>query len=234
MNRPDEARGVEQAPPRRLRPSGGYRQLRSFQMATVIYDATVLFGDRFIDKRSRTPSKSPLWNNSSFGRGVTANNWRQPGTRNGGKGSDPLKLVNQHQIARLAGNLWRSGPLGKVRERARNFGVARRIRSARGHCHWMPRNRTGRTDRSDHRIDNFERLEANCRDNQAALAEFAPDPSSHPAALTHAQKSFDSTSISSTPLARRQMKPSPRSRAAGPANPPTPPSDKSAAQCCRH
>src|SRR3990172_2666160 len=40
--------------PRRLRPSGGYRELRSFQVATVIYDATVSFCDRFIDKRSRT------------------------------------------------------------------------------------------------------------------------------------------------------------------------------------
>lgn len=38
----------------RLRPSGGYRTLRSFQVATVIYDATVSFCDRFVDKRSRT------------------------------------------------------------------------------------------------------------------------------------------------------------------------------------
>jgi restriction system protein len=39
---------------KRLRPSGGYRQLRSFQVTTVIYDATVAFCDRFVDKRSRT------------------------------------------------------------------------------------------------------------------------------------------------------------------------------------
>jgi restriction system protein len=38
----------------RLRPSGGYRKLRSFQAATVIYDATVSFCARFLDKRSRT------------------------------------------------------------------------------------------------------------------------------------------------------------------------------------
>lgn len=37
-----------------LRPSGGYRALRSFQAATVIYDATVSFCARFVDKRSRT------------------------------------------------------------------------------------------------------------------------------------------------------------------------------------
>lgn len=39
---------------RRLRPSGGYRKLRSFQTTTLIYDGTVAFCDRFIDSRSRT------------------------------------------------------------------------------------------------------------------------------------------------------------------------------------
>jgi restriction system protein len=38
----------------RLRPSGGYRKLRSFQVATIIYDGTVSFCARFLDRRSRT------------------------------------------------------------------------------------------------------------------------------------------------------------------------------------
>lgn len=38
----------------RLRPSGGYRRLRTFQTATIIYDATVSFCRRFVDSRSRT------------------------------------------------------------------------------------------------------------------------------------------------------------------------------------
>ena len=38
----------------RLRPSGGYRKLRSFLVTSIIYDGTVSFCDRFIDKRSRT------------------------------------------------------------------------------------------------------------------------------------------------------------------------------------
>ena len=38
----------------RLRPGGGYRNLRSFQVATIVYDATVSFCGRFLDKRSRT------------------------------------------------------------------------------------------------------------------------------------------------------------------------------------
>ena len=33
---------------------GGYRKLKSFQQAELVYDATVKFCDRFIDKRSRT------------------------------------------------------------------------------------------------------------------------------------------------------------------------------------
>jgi len=35
-------------------PHGGFRSLRSFQTAQTAYDATVIFCDRFIDKRSRT------------------------------------------------------------------------------------------------------------------------------------------------------------------------------------
>ena len=35
-------------------PHGGFRQLKSFQMAEIVYDATVKFCDRFIPPRSRT------------------------------------------------------------------------------------------------------------------------------------------------------------------------------------
>jgi len=50
----DELLSVVSASSRQLRASGGYRQLRSFQVATIIYDATVSFCDRFVDRRSRT------------------------------------------------------------------------------------------------------------------------------------------------------------------------------------
>ena len=33
---------------------GGYRELKSYQNAEIVYDATVKFCDRFIDRRSRT------------------------------------------------------------------------------------------------------------------------------------------------------------------------------------
>jgi four helix bundle suffix protein len=35
-------------------PHGGYRKLRSFQCAQQVYDATVVFCNRFVDHRSRT------------------------------------------------------------------------------------------------------------------------------------------------------------------------------------
>ena len=35
-------------------PHGGYRDLKSYQMAEIVHDATVVFCDRFIDRRSRT------------------------------------------------------------------------------------------------------------------------------------------------------------------------------------
>ena len=39
---------------KKLRPSGGYRDTASFQTATLIYDATVWFCEKFLDARSRT------------------------------------------------------------------------------------------------------------------------------------------------------------------------------------
>lgn len=39
---------------RPLLPHGGYESLRSYRVAEAVYDATVVFCDRFIDKKSRT------------------------------------------------------------------------------------------------------------------------------------------------------------------------------------
>lgn len=44
---------MDKKPPT-LRPSGGYRRLRSFQVAEIVYDGTVSFCNRFVNKRSRT------------------------------------------------------------------------------------------------------------------------------------------------------------------------------------
>jgi four helix bundle protein len=43
------------APQPKLIPQhGGYRDLKSYQNAEIVYDATVKFCDKFIDRRSRT------------------------------------------------------------------------------------------------------------------------------------------------------------------------------------
>ncbi|VGO22193.1 four helix bundle suffix domain-containing protein [Pontiella sulfatireligans] len=38
----------------KIRKSGGYRQLATFQASTIVYDATVWFCEKFVDRRSRT------------------------------------------------------------------------------------------------------------------------------------------------------------------------------------
>jgi len=45
---------VSQDSPSLIPPHGGYRDLQSYQMAEIVYDATMVFCDRFIDRRSRT------------------------------------------------------------------------------------------------------------------------------------------------------------------------------------
>jgi four helix bundle suffix protein len=47
VDRPDDSAHV-------ILPHGGYRRLRSFQAAQLVYDATVVFCDRFVERRSRT------------------------------------------------------------------------------------------------------------------------------------------------------------------------------------
>ncbi len=45
---------VEKPRPGLIGPHGGYRELKSYQNAEIVYDATVKFCDRFVDRRSRT------------------------------------------------------------------------------------------------------------------------------------------------------------------------------------
>ncbi len=40
--------------PQLIPPHGGYRELQSYRMAEIVFDATGVFCDRFIDRRSRT------------------------------------------------------------------------------------------------------------------------------------------------------------------------------------
>jgi len=50
-----DVKGQAMAEPDKLIPlHGGYRKLKSFQVAQLVYDVTVRFCDRYIEKRSRT------------------------------------------------------------------------------------------------------------------------------------------------------------------------------------
>jgi len=44
----------EKSKPDLIGPHGGYRNLKSYQTAEIIYDATAVFCDLFVNKRSRT------------------------------------------------------------------------------------------------------------------------------------------------------------------------------------
>lgn len=44
----------DKASPGLIPPHGGYRELKSYQNAEIVYDATVKFCERFVDPRSRT------------------------------------------------------------------------------------------------------------------------------------------------------------------------------------
>ena len=44
----------QQDSPHLIPPHGGYRNLQSYQMSEIVYDGTVVFCDRFINRRSRT------------------------------------------------------------------------------------------------------------------------------------------------------------------------------------
>lgn len=49
-----ESENKSKVEPRVIPPHGGYRDLKSYQMAEIVYDATVVFCNRFIDRQSRT------------------------------------------------------------------------------------------------------------------------------------------------------------------------------------
>jgi hypothetical protein len=44
----------QQPPPSLIQPHGGYQTLQSYQMAEIVHGATLVFCNKFIDRRSRT------------------------------------------------------------------------------------------------------------------------------------------------------------------------------------
>ncbi|MBI4727250.1 four helix bundle protein [candidate division TA06 bacterium] len=55
MKTPDKSQPAgARVEPRVIPPHGGYRNLKSYQMAEIVHDATVVFCERFVDRFSRT------------------------------------------------------------------------------------------------------------------------------------------------------------------------------------
>ena len=77
-------------PPKIIPPHGGYRDLKSYQVAEIMHDATAVFCDRFVDRRSRTHDQM-----------VQAARWAGGrATASGTSKKTELKLVG---VARAAG-----------------------------------------------------------------------------------------------------------------------------------
>lgn len=72
----------------KLRKCGGYRELRSFQIATVVYDGTYRFCERFVNPRSRTSDQ--MVQAARSGRQNIAEGSRASGTSS----QTELRLVN--------------------------------------------------------------------------------------------------------------------------------------------
>jgi restriction system protein len=52
MDHPKNKQGEQES--KLIPPHGGYQDLQSYQMSEIVYDATVVFCDRFVNRRSRT------------------------------------------------------------------------------------------------------------------------------------------------------------------------------------
>ena len=80
---------------RTLRPHGGYRRLHSFQVTPIIYDATVAFCDRFVDKRSRT--RDQMVQTARSGRQNIAEGSRASATSSQAEALAVRQVGQQHQ-----------------------------------------------------------------------------------------------------------------------------------------
>jgi four helix bundle suffix protein len=128
-----------------LRPHGGYRRLRSFQVTEIVYDGTVAFCDRFVDKRSRTHDQ--MVQAARSGRQNIAEGSRASATSSqtelrlvsvAGASLDELLLDYEDFLRQRGLKLW-----------AKDDAEARRVREVG--LGKEPTDRSDRTDRTDKR-----------------------------------------------------------------------------------
>ncbi len=110
-------------------PHGGYEQLHSFQKARIVYDGTVRFCDRFIDKKSRTHDQMVQAARSG------KQNILEGSQASGTSKETEIKLTNyllDQQLKRLEQDFLNEGGLRERMTRAR---LATRARQQRGGQH---------------------------------------------------------------------------------------------------
>ncbi|MCC6487598.1 MAG: four helix bundle protein [Candidatus Hydrogenedentes bacterium] len=127
---------------RRVRASGGYRRLKSFWVATVIYDGTVAFCERFLDQRSRTvdqmvqAARSGRQNIAEGSRAAATSSQTELRLVGVARASLDELLLDYEDYLRQRG----------LRQWEKDSPEARRVRAV-GQA--RPENRTDRTDRTD-------------------------------------------------------------------------------------
>ncbi|MGH7848635.1 MAG: four helix bundle suffix domain-containing protein [Candidatus Binatia bacterium] len=123
-----------------LRPHGGYRRLRSFQVTEIVYDGTVSFCDRFVDKRSRThdqmvqAARSGRQNIAEGSRASAASSQTELRLVNVARASLDELLLDYEDFLRQRG----------LKQWAKDDPEARRVRGV-----GVGRDRTDRSDRTD-------------------------------------------------------------------------------------
>ncbi len=136
---------------KRLRPSGGYRNLASFQITTLIYDATYFFCEKFLDSRSRTvdqmvqAARSGRQNIAEGSRAAASSSQTELRLVNVARASlEELLLDYEDFLRHRRLSLW--APNGEDASAVRS--VPRRWRSQRGDSSG-PSDQTNLTDLSD-------------------------------------------------------------------------------------
>jgi len=109
-------------PPGIIPPHGGYRDLKSYQMAEIIHDATVVFCDRFVDRQPAHPPRTHDQMVQAARSGKQ--NIAEGSTASGTSKKTELKLVGVARAAEppaklpaaFGGGLWDQSPGGAVPE----------------------------------------------------------------------------------------------------------------------
>ncbi len=121
-----------------IQPHGGYRKLKSFQMAQLVYDVTVRFCERYIDRRSRThdqmvqAARSGVQNIAEGSKASGTSKKTELKLTNVARASQEELRLDYEDFLRQRGlTLWERG------DRRREELIARRCRTAGDVAEWV-------------------------------------------------------------------------------------------------